>query len=69
MNCLLDSIQLHEKRQPNGLWIKSIRFKVPINIDCELLDTIEISGLSDNQNSLPDENHDETVDLMSRIDE
>lgn len=67
MNYLLDSVQLHEKRQPSGLWVKSIRFKVPLNIDGELLDTIEISGLNDNQNSLPDENHDETIALMSRV--
>ena len=47
MNYLLDSVQLYEQRQPNGLWVKSVRFKVPLEIDGQLLDTIEVSGPDD----------------------
>lgn len=62
MNFLLDNVQLHEKRQPNGLWVKSVRFKVPINIDGEYYDEIMVDGT----NFLPKESHDETVCLLSR---
>lgn len=35
-------------------------------IDGELFDTIEVSGLNDNKNSLPNEKHDETVVLLGK---
>ena len=33
MHALLDSVQIYPERQPNGLWIKSVRFKVPLEFD------------------------------------
>ena len=30
MESLIDEIQIYEERQPNGQWLKSIRFKLPI---------------------------------------
>ncbi len=30
MECLIDEIQFCEERQPNGQWLRSIRFKLPI---------------------------------------
>ena len=63
MNYLLDSVQLHEKRQDNGCWVKSIRFKVALNLDGQLCDQIDIGTMS----SLPNENHDETVCLLSKL--
>ena len=30
METLISEIQIHEDRQPNGQWLKSIRFRLPI---------------------------------------
>lgn len=30
MEALISEIQIHEDRQPNGQWLKSIRFRLPI---------------------------------------
>jgi site-specific DNA recombinase len=30
MESLIDEIQIYEERQPNGQWLKSIIFKLPI---------------------------------------
>ena len=50
---MLSEVQIYENRQPNGQWIKSVKFKVPI-ID----ETFDLSW--DN------ESHVECVVLMSR---
>ena len=50
---LVDEIQIYEERQPNGQWLKSIRFKLPI-----LEEDIEMS--------LDNYSQDETVVLLSR---
>jgi site-specific DNA recombinase len=62
MNVLLDNVQLYEVAQPNGMWVKSVRFKVPLNVDGELYDEL----FTNNCNSLPNETTDETVCLLSR---
>ncbi len=54
MGSLIDEIQIYEERLPNGQWLKSIRFKLPI-ID------------EDMSLSLDNDSHIETVVLMSRI--
>ena len=63
MNVLLDNVQLYEVAQPNGLWVKSVRFKVPLNIDGELYDEL----FTDSCNSLPNLTTDETVGVLEII--
>ena len=53
MESLIDEIQIYEERQPNGQWLKSIRFKLPI-ID------------EDMALSLDKDSHIETVCLLSK---
>ena len=52
---LISEIHIYEERQPNGQWLKSIKFKLPI---------IE----EDMEMSLDSDTHVETVVLMSRKD-
>ena len=56
METLVDEVHIYEERQPNGQWLKSIRFKLPI-ID------------QDMDLSLDSEEHVETVVLLSRVTE
>ena len=51
---LIDEIQIYEESQPNGQWIKSIKFKLPLLE--ETLDTY-----------LDKNSQDETVVLMSKL--
>jgi len=53
MEALISEIQIYEDRQPNGQWLKSIKFKLPI-----------IEG--DMELSLDSDKHVETVVLLSR---
>lgn len=53
MEALISEIQIYEERQPNGQWLKSIKFKLPI---------IE----EDMSLSLDNDEHVETVVLLSR---
>lgn len=52
---LIDEIQIYEERKPNGQWLKSIKFKLPI---------IE----EDFEMRLDNDAQDETVVLMSKMD-
>ena len=56
MESLISEIQIYPERQPNGQWLKSIKFKLPI---------IE----EDMSLSLDNDEHVETVVLMSRVKE
>ena len=58
METLIEEIQIYEERQPNGQWLKSITFRLPI-IDSDMKITVG-SGL-DSQHRV------ETVVLMSRV--
>ena len=53
MESLLSEVQIYEERQPNGQWLKSIKFKLPIIAE-------------DMSLSLDDDAHMETVVLLSR---
>lgn len=53
MESLLSEVQIYEERQPNGQWLKSIKFKLPIIAE-------------DMSLSLDNDAHIETVVLMSR---
>ena len=54
MEALISEIQIYEERQPNGQWLKSIKFKLPI---------IE----EDMSLSLDNDTHVETVVLLSQL--
>lgn len=54
IEALIDEIQIYEERQANGQWLKSIRFKLPI-----IEENLSVS--------LDNDEHIETVVLMSRI--
>mgnify|MGYP007005737779 CR=1 FL=1 len=53
MESLLSEVQIYEERQPNGQWLKSIKFKLPIIAE-------------DMSLSLDNDAHIETVALLSR---
>ena len=53
MESLLSEVQIYEERQPNGQWLKSIKFKLPIIAEDMCL-------------SLDNDAHMETVCLLSR---
>lgn len=63
MHALLDSVQIYPERQPNGLWIRRVRFKVPLEFNGFSSQDVIID---DDDNSLPNANNDETVVLLSR---
>ena len=65
MNFLIDRIDIKPEKE-KGKWVKSIRFKIPINIGGKLFDTVELGDANDVQNSLPNESHDETVVLLTK---
>lgn len=54
MESLISEIHIYEERQPNGQWLKSIKFKLPI---------IE----EDMEMSLDSDTHVETVVLLTRV--
>ena len=53
MESLLSEVQIYEERQPNGQWLKSIKFKLPIIAQ-------------DMSLSLDNDTHIETVCLLSK---
>lgn len=59
MESLIEEIQIYEERQPNGQWLKSITFRLPI-----IEKDMKISA----GNGLDSEQHVETVVLLSRKD-
>ena len=63
MHALLDSVQIYPERQPNGLWIKSVRFKVPLEFDGVSSQDVIIDN---DGNSLPNESNDECVISLSQ---
>ena len=54
MESLLSEVQIYEERQPNGQWLKSIKFKLPIIAE-------------DMSSSLDNDTHMETVVLLSKV--
>ena len=49
MEALISEIQIHEDRQPNGQWLKSIRFRLPIieedmNLSLDNNEHVEVVG-------------------------
>ena len=55
------------EKEKDGRWVGSVQFKIPLNVDGKLVDTMFFDD-EDTENSLPTEKHVETVVLMSRKD-
>lgn len=68
MNLMIEKIEIFSEKQKDGRWVKSIQFKIPLNIDGRLVDILETVDEDDDENSLPKEKHVETVCLLSRKD-
>lgn len=60
MESLISEIQIYEERQPNGQWLKSIKFKLPI-----IAEDMSLSA-EDMSLSLDNGAHIETVCLLER---
>ena len=65
MNALLEKVEIFKEKQEDGRWVKSIQFKIPLNIDGKLVDTMFFDNDEDTENSLSNEKHVETVVLLS----
>lgn len=66
MNLMIDKIEIFPEKQKDGRWVKSIQFKISLNIDGRLVDILETVDEDDDENSLPLSKNLETVVLMSR---
>ena len=70
MNLLIEKIEIYTEKQKDGRWIKSVQFKIPLNIDGKAVDTLYFDDDEDDtegdENSLPLSKNVETVVLMSR---
>ena len=65
VHLLIESIQIFPEPMPDGLILKSVKFRIPLEYD-----GVEIRGAEVDMSaydSLPCESHDETVVLMSRV--
>ena len=68
MNLLIEKVEIFPEKQKDGRWVKSVQFKIPLNIDGKLVNILETEWEDDDENPLPNEEHVETVVLMSRKD-
>lgn len=68
MNLMIEKIEIFPEKQKDGRWVKSIQFKIPLNIDGRLVDILETVDEDDDENSLPKEKHVETVVALHRTD-
>ena len=70
MNLLIEKIEIYPEKQKDGRWIKSVQFKIPLNIDGKAVDTLYFDDEEDNtegdENSLRQSRHDETIILLSQ---
>lgn len=68
MHALLNRVQIYPKRQPNGFWIRSVRFKVLLEFDgVSSQDVIQDVIIDNDGNSLPNESNDKTVVLLFKF--
>lgn len=67
MNALLEKVEIFKEKQKDGRWVKSVQFKIPLNIDGKLVDTMFFDDDEDTENSLSNEKHVKTVVLMSKV--
>ena len=66
MHMLLESVQVYPERQTNGLLVKKIRFKVPLEIDGVLTRGVILEADQGAENFLPNESSVETIVLLQR---
>ena len=74
MGLVLDKVELFPKRQANGRWVRNVRFKVPLDVDGTFYDSIGFHGDGEEKGEeddsvyfLPNEMHDETCVLLSKL--
>ena len=67
MNLLIEKIEIYPEKQKDGRWIKSVQFKIPLNIDGETIDTMYFDDSESDEESVGLERHDETVALLSKL--
>ena len=68
MNALLEKVEIFKEKQKDGRWVKSVQFKIPLNVEEKLVDTMFFDDDEDTENSLSNEKYVETVCLLSRKD-
>lgn len=69
MNLLIEKIEIYTEKQKDGRWIKSVQFKIPLNIDGKAVDTLYFDDDKDTEGDedyLPLSKTLECVVLMSR---
>lgn len=70
MNLLIEKIEIYPEKQKDGRWIKSVQFKIPLNIDGKAVDTLYFDDEEDDtegdENSLRQKMHDECVVLLTK---
>lgn len=66
MNLLIEKVEIYEEKQKDGRWVKSVQFKIPLNVDGKLVDTMFFDD-EDTENSLSNEKHVETCVLLSKL--
>ena len=62
---LIESIQIFPEPMPDGLILKSVKFRIPMEYEGDEVWGAEVDMSA--YDSLPDENHDETVCLLSKL--
>ena len=65
MNFFIEKIEVYPERQPDGRWVRYVKFKIPLNMGGEDFDIICYEDDNSENNSLPKEAHVETVCLLS----
>ena len=67
MQMLLESVQVYPERQPNGLLVKRVRFRIPLEYKGTSVQDIVLEVDQDTDNFLPDESSVESIVLLSKL--
>ena len=65
MNLLIEKIEIYTEKQADGRWVKSVQFKIPLNIDGKLVDTMFFDDENEGEMSVSQGTTVETVCLLS----
>ena len=68
MNLLIEKIEIYPEKQKDGRWIKSVQFKIPLNIDGKAVDTLFFDDEEDTENSLSTGKHVEACFFLGAAD-